>query len=106
PPVKFPPAHRRTLDDAAAGRACPCRKPRARRAAASGPVRGSSAHAVVRPASAPSRRLVLSFFGGKTASAPYESVRVSDETRGEERDIMTYVVTEACIRCKYMDCVE
>src|SRR5882724_13631868 len=26
--------------------------------------------------------------------------------RGKERDIMTYVVTEACIRCKYMDCVE
>jgi ferredoxin len=24
----------------------------------------------------------------------------------EEADIMTYVVTEACIRCKYMDCVE
>src|SRR5438128_364738 len=27
-------------------------------------------------------------------------------TRGEEPDIMTYVVTEACIRCKLMDCVE
>jgi len=27
-------------------------------------------------------------------------------TPREERDIMTYVVTEACIRCKYMDCVE
>src|SRR6266851_468893 len=27
-------------------------------------------------------------------------------TRGEEPDIMTYVVTEACIKCKLMDCVE
>jgi ferredoxin len=26
--------------------------------------------------------------------------------RTEEADPMTYVVTEACIRCKYMDCVE
>jgi len=26
--------------------------------------------------------------------------------RTEEADTMTYVVTEACIRCKYMDCVE
>jgi ferredoxin len=30
----------------------------------------------------------------------------NERARGEERDIMTYVVTEACIRCKYMDCVE
>jgi len=25
---------------------------------------------------------------------------------GDEWNAMTYVVTEACIRCKYMDCVE
>src|SRR5271156_6860755 len=25
---------------------------------------------------------------------------------GERRTCMTYVVTEACIKCKYMDCVE
>jgi ferredoxin len=28
------------------------------------------------------------------------------EAQEEDPTIMTYVVTEACIRCKYMDCVE
>src|SRR5260370_2450275 len=41
------------------------------------------------------------------------STKAPDPSRGrgcrnseEDSTIMTYVVTEACIRCKYMDCVE
>src|ERR671923_3046841 len=46
-------------------------------------------------------------------SSGWASTRRSDASRGEDRESggeepnpMTYVVTEACIRCKYMDCVE
>jgi ferredoxin len=32
--------------------------------------------------------------------------RTGGRSSGEEVTTMTYVVTESCIRCKYMDCVE
>ena len=46
------------------------------------------------------------FPSGEGLATPSELYAGERVIRGEERDIMTYVVTESCIRCKYMDCVE
>ena len=51
------------------------------------------------------RRRVLETAGPRRGDDPFAAARRA-RSSGEESKTMTYVVTEACIRCKYMDCVE